>query len=329
MKIAYVTVERYADNPSLMASGYANLPMLRRMPVELTVCTDAEQLRQCAGDMDVVLLEVPGALDYEDDLAFLDSLPVFVGGFHLDTWKGPFWCDSLVKMALNICIYREVTLRLKPEVAEQGDFLWLPPRVQQYNMDTDRDYDVTYWGHLGREYPFRLFCFYALLNISTVGARMYDPEMRHEYDKHVRVENITLNGKPYKFARVLSKYGALRCHGKELSEILHRSKVCPTGPPIQRCFAAPVARYIENAACGVVSLTTEFSEMDDLGFKHGENIWVTTAEKFYGDLELLLTDHDLRGELSANAEELVRMRHTVSVRAQEFYDELCARTGIT
>jgi hypothetical protein len=299
------------------------------MPVELTVCNNAEELRQCIHDVDIVLLELPLLVDYADELQFLNDSSAYVGGFHLDTWKGPFWCDSEIKVDLNICIYREITLRLKPEMETKGDFLWLPPRVQPYIMDMERDYDVTYWGHMGREYPFRLFAFYALINLLSAGARTPDPETRHEYDKSVRVDNITLNDNQYKFARILSKYGAPRGHGKELSEILHRSKVCPTGPPIQRQFAAPVARYIENAACGVVSLTTEFTEMDDLGFEHGTNIWVTTAEKFYADLERLLTDHDLLGELSTNAKALVMERHSVRIRAQEFYAELCAKTGLT
>jgi hypothetical protein len=132
MRVAYCTVERYVENASLMASGYANLPMIQRMPADVTICTDVEDVRQCARDMDVVLLELPALLDYRHELTFLNNLPVFIGGFHLDSWKGPFWCDEAVKVDLNICIYREVTLRIKPEMAD--GFLWLPPRVKLYDM---------------------------------------------------------------------------------------------------------------------------------------------------------------------------------------------------
>ena len=319
MKVAYVTVEQMVKNPSLLASGYANLPMIQQMPVDVTICTDADQLRACAGDMDVILLELPGALPYRDDLTFLNDLPVYVGGFHLDTWKGPFWCDSPVNVDLNICIYREVTLRLKPKIDEKGEFLWLPPRVQLYSMNGERDLDVIYWGHQGREYPFRSYVYYALLNILSAGPRIADPGMRHEYQKAVRIHDILLNGGTYRFGRILSSYGDPRCHGKELAEILHRSKVCPTGPPIQRNFAAPVARYIENAACGVVSLTTKFDEMSDLGFEHGENIWITTSQKFYNDLEYLLKNDDHRIAMGNNAKAMVENRHTVKRRSEELY----------
>lgn len=322
MKVAYATVERLIKNPSLLASGYANLPMIQRMPVDVTICTDAEQLRQCAGDMDVVLLELPGALPYRDDLAFLNELPCYVAGFHLDTWKGPFWCDQSVDVSLNICVYREITLRIKPKVAEKGEFLWLPPRVQVYNMNGERDLDVIYWGHQGREYPFRLYAYYALLNIIAAGPRIPDPGMRHEYKRTLRLHDISLNGGTYRFGRILSSYGDARCHGKELAEILHRSKICPTGPPIHNRYAAPVARYIENAACGVVSLTTEFDEMEDLGFEHGENIWITTAPDFYNDLGYLLKNDDHRIAMGNNAKAMVEQRHTVRKRSEELYQVL-------
>lgn len=326
MRIAYCTVEEYVESASLMASGYANLPMLERMPVDLHICIDIEDVRQCARDMDVILLELPALLDYRHKLGFLNGLPVFVAGFHLDSWKGPFWCDEIVNVDLNICIYREVTLRIKPEIADS--FLWLPPRVQLYDMAEKRDLDVILWGAMGREYTFRNFVFYAMLNLLTAGPRVRHPGIKHEHDNHVRTEPITLGGKGYRLARIMAKYGQPYCHGAELAEILSRAKVCPTGPPIQINYAAPVARYIENAACGVVALTSDFDEKHDLGFEHGKNVWITTAERFFPDLEYLLTNHDHWLEISQNARALVQERHTVDVRAKQLYEVLKDRTGI-
>jgi hypothetical protein len=68
--------------------------------------------------------------------------------------------------------------------------------------------------------------------------------------------------------------------------------------------------------------------MNDLGFEHGKNIWITTAEKFFSDLEYLLTDRDRCLEISQNARELVEQRHTVDIRAGQLYEELRNRTGV-
>jgi hypothetical protein len=332
MKIAYCTVEKYVENKSLMASGYANLPMIQRMPADVTVCTDARDVRRCAKDMDVVLLELRGLVDYGDRLSFLNELPVFVAGFHLDSWKGPYWCDADVEVDLNICIYRDVTFSVKPKIAEDDSFLWLPPRVQLYDMESERDIDVISWGHMGREYPFRNFAFFALQCILKHGPRVEGSHIRYEYDRLLRFNPITLGGHDYAMGRIEARYGGQRGHGRELADILLRSRICPTGPPIQgsggKKTSMPVARYIENAGCGVVSLTTEFSEMNDLGFEHGKNIWITTAEKFFSDLEYLLTDRGRCLEISQNARALVEQRHTVGIRAGQLYEELRNRTGI-
>ncbi len=81
----------------------------------------------------------------------------------------------------------------------------------------------------------------------------------------------------------------------------------------------PLARYFENAACGCVSLTNDFSDREALGFEHGENIWLTTEEKFIGDLVYLLSQDDLLAKMSATARQLIAERHTVGMRANELY----------
>jgi hypothetical protein len=286
--------------------------MIQRMPADVTVCTDARDVRRCAKDMDVVLLELRGLVDYGDRLSFLNELPVFVAGFHLDSWKGPYWCDADVEVDLNICIYRDVTFSVKPKIAEDDSFLWLPPRVQLYDMESERDIDVISWGHMGREYPFRNFAFFALQCILKHGPRVEGSHIRYEYDRLLRFNPITLGGHDYAMGRIEARYGGQRGHGRELADILLRSRICPTGPPIQ----------------GSGGITTEFSEMNDLGFEHGKNIWITTAEKFFSDLEYLLTDRGRCLEISQNARALVEQRHTVGIRAGQLYEELRNRTGI-
>jgi len=92
---------------------------------------------------------------------------------------------------------------------------------------------------------------------------------------------------------------------------------------------AACARYIENAAHGVVSVTSDIDDKEALGFKHEENIWFTDAEHFVTDMIYLLENKDLVEKMSINAKELVRARHTVDVRSQELYTFLCEKTGKT
>jgi len=300
--------------------------MLERMPCDLTICTSLEEIRQTAPKVDVVMLDLAGWIEFRKELSFLNDLPVVVGGFHLDSWKGPYWCDGPVDVDLYICVYKTVTSKAKQALMDPNKFVWLPPRVDVFDYDLARDVDVVTWGHLGREYIFRLFTFWTLACLNAAGIRRRNPEAIKE-NPNLRLWPIVLNSEKYIWGDLRAKMLSDVYHGPQLFEFLHRCKLCATGPPVQANSDVPVARYIENAACGVISVTCDIDDKEELGFRHGENIWVTNAENFTKDLTYLLEHPGEVEEMSVNAKALIRERHTIDIRAQKLYKILCEKTG--
>jgi len=326
VKVAFVTNAKLGLNESFRWTGYANGPMIERMPCDVTTCLSLEEVKRIAPNVDVVLLDLAGWIDFRKELTFLNDLPVVVGGFHLDSWKGPFWCDEPVDVDLYICIYKTVTSKAKPALMDPDKYLWLPPRVDVFDYDVPRDIDVITWGHRGREYIFRLFTFWALACLNAAGPRRRNPEAKN-VDPYLWLRPIILDGKKYIWADLRVKMAAPAYHGPQLFELLHRCKLCATGPPVQANSDVPVARFIEDAACGVVSMTCDIDDKKELGFVHGQNIWITGVENFANDLIYLLEHPKRVEEISKNAKALVRERHTIDIRAQKLYKVLCEKTG--
>jgi hypothetical protein len=326
MKVLFVSDEFYARNESYNWTGYANRPLVQSMPCEVIVCCTAGEVRAHASSADVVLLEGFRAVSFRDELLFLNDLPLYIAAFYTDVWRGPHWCDSAIRIDLNICVYRDVAEKSHPKFRDSSVFFWAPPRVDVFDYDLPRDIDVIFWGSSGREYPFRSFVQYALINL-VVGSPRRSGREFVKVDSHLTLQKIALRGKMYTWGVLLNKRLSSDYHGPALFELLHRCKLCPTGPPVVNDSNVAVARYIENAACGVVSVTSDLEDKEGLGLRHSENIWFTDAEHFISDMVYLLEHDDVVSLMSQKAKDLVRSRHTVAVRAQELYNRLCDATG--
>jgi hypothetical protein len=71
-----------------------------------------QQARSKIKGVDVVLLEGLRAVSFWNELTFINDHDVFVGAFYCDVWRAPFWCDSAVRLDVNISVYREVALKV-------------------------------------------------------------------------------------------------------------------------------------------------------------------------------------------------------------------------
>jgi len=289
-------------------------------PCECVVCYSAEEVRREVQDADVVLLECCRAIKYKGALHFLNELPVLIGAFYNDVWRGPWWADSSIRTDAHFCVYRTAALRLAHKW--NGSFVWVPPRMEVQEYDVPRDIDIVCWGAMtGGLYPMRRYMKQALARCTT---STYEAA-----DLYLTTHNANIHGRTYKYA-LLHRSGGATYYGPKLWELLCKCKVCATGPvrPSEaRGVRAAVGKYFENAACGIVTISNTFDDMEDLGFKHGKNIWITSEERFIEELAYLLEHSDLVQEMSKNAKELIRTKHTPSIRAKELYGYLCERTG--
>lgn len=328
MKVLFVSDEFYITHESYNWSGYANRPIVEQMPCETVICCSTEEVRKHAPTADVVLLESLRAVAFRDELLFLNDMPLLTGAFYCDVWRGPYWLDHKLRTDVHISIYKDAAHKSRVEFRDPSIFFWAPPRVHLFNCDVPRDIDIVYWGATAREYPFRRFIYFTLINL-IVGGPRHSGHQVTKPNPFLTLAKVELRGQQYTWGHLANKRLSPRYHGPELAELLCRCKLCPTGPPIMKNSSAAVARYIENAAHGVISVTSDIDDKEELGFKHKENIWFTDAEHFISDMTYLLENDDLVERMSVNARELVCARHTVDVRSQELYAFLCEKTGKT
>jgi len=326
MRILFISDPLFTESAIYNEEGYANLPMLQSMPCDLLVATTADQARQSIDSADVVLLEAMRGVAFRDELSFINKSNAFVGAFYCDVWRAPFWYQSEISIDLNICVYRKGALRVHTSWTEGANFLWLPPRVKTVDYVEKRDVDIVTWGAMGREYPFRNFAYQALLQQLIGGPRRNAQPLKLE--PGLTENTIQIRSEKYKWHSITGKRLQGPFYGSKLMAALSRCKVCPTGPVLQNGVGSVVARFFENAAAGLVSITSQMDDADALGFKHGENIWFSSGERFFSDLDrLLFVDTDLRYAISESAHQLISDRHSVEVRALELYNALKEKTG--
>lgn len=320
MKVMFISDELYAKSEVYNWSGYANRPIVDNMPCDTVICCSIDEVWEDISDTDVVLLESLRAVSFRDELTFLNRLPLFIAGFHCDVWRGPLWIEHAIRIDLSISVYKAVALKNTPAFRDESKFLWLPPRVDVFDFDVVRDIDLICWGALGREYHFRKFTRFVI--------NTYVVKKTQKIDHWLSLFQLHLKGNDYILAILGGKRLNPDCYyGEKLFKLLYTSKLCPTGPVSQKGIKSVVARYFENAACGVVSITDEMEDQAELGFKHKENIWITDEDHFLDDLIYLLKHDDLVEEMSANAKQLIRERHTIDIRSQQLYQRLCEETG--
>jgi len=315
MRILFVSDPLYVESEIYNAEGYANLPMLQAMPCELRIATTSQQARESISWADIVLLESLRGVSFRDELMFLNDYDVFVGAFYCDVWRGPFWYQTQIHIDLNICVYRAVALKLHQSWKEGANFLWLPPRVDPVEHNEERPVDVVTWGARGREYPYRNYTYFALLGAIIDGTKA-------KMGSGITCNLISICGNEYAWYSIAGKRLKGPLYGAELLGVLSQCKICATGPVIQHGIASPVARYFENAAAGVVSITSYLDDGDDLGFKHGETVWDCGTEDFYPDINMLCQEHELRKQMSRKATDLIAKRHSIDIRAMELYERL-------
>lgn len=325
MRVLFISDPLFVESAIYNEEGYANLPMLQSMPCDLDVATTADQARHMIGKADVVLLEALRGVAFRDELGFINKADVFVGAFYCDVWRAPFWYRSELNIDLNICVYRAGALKIHPW-KEGKDFLWLPPRVKPVGYVEDRDVDIVTWGAMGREYPFRNFAYQALLQQLIGGPRRNAQPAKLEAG--LTENTVQIRSEKYKWHSITGKRLQGPFYGSKLMTALSRCKVCPTGPVVQNGVGSVVARFFEDAAAGVVSISSKMADAEALGFKHGENIWFSSGERFFTDLDrLLFVDTDLRQAISENAHDFISERHSVSARGLELYNCLVEKTG--
>jgi hypothetical protein len=309
MSITQPVTEYMATEPSMHYSR------TRALLCELLECVDAQSVNEQGGQVDVVIL--PGAnscwpLFWNEVAEYIEQLPAFKAIFSVDSYKS-IWPLGREEIAFDALLPSQYTAYL--EKAGQFRFdctyaFWSPPCVDVQELSTEKDIDVFFWGNPGRStYPFRNFILRELTTYSYL-------ERIDEEDELV-VNILRMKGREYRYARLPYRN---RVHwGPSLYPLLQRAKICCTGSAF--CHV-PVARYFENAACGVVSVTNDFTDRDELGFEHGKNIWITDEAKFIADLVFLLTHSDVVSEMADNGRKLIAERHTVTRRAAELNDFL-------
>ena len=325
MKVLFISDPFWIDSEIYNAEGYANMPMLRAMPCELEIATTLQQARAKVKDVDVVLLEGLRAVSFWNELAFINDYDVFVGAFYCDVWRAPFWCDSAVRLDVNISVYREVALKVHP-AWNDDNFLWLPPRVGMFSDNERRYVDIVTWGATGREYPFRNYLYHALSGALVGGPRRNVTPIK--LGAGVTENRVSIAKKERIWHHITGKRLQGPLWGAGLMTELSQAKLCPTGPVIQVKIGSVVARFFENAAAGLVSITPDMEDAEALGFVHGENIWYSNAENFFRDIDHLLgAGADQRAEMSQNATSLIRCSHSTEVRAMELYIYLADKVG--
>lgn len=277
-------------------------------------CYDAESVYKHAEWADVILLTTEGSSwpsFWSEVAGYVDLLEKFVGVFHADSYK-TIWQPGREQITIGAIFPSQYTAYQQHAYEHDYDdafhVLWSPCCVDVQDTGVEKDIDVLFWGNPGRTtYPFRNYMLQELVPYSfeegiekplIVSKLRLPPE---QSDKHQSV-----------YARL--PYRNVGFWGPPLYPLLERAKICLSGPAF--CHV-PIAQYFQNAACGVVSLTVDFGDREALGFEHGENIWITTEEKFIADLAFLLQHDDLVTEMSARARQLVADRHTVRKRADE------------
>jgi len=313
--------------------------ILRHLPCDFIECYSVEDVQRHLPNTDVVLLDRRNRLTYWRQLGFLQKFNGFVGQLYADLWgSGAAALDEKCHRGVGVDVrfirWKEALGKFRPSYKLGEDTFWLPHSCDLSCYDIPRDIDVLFWGGDSHHYPFRQFELKALRGLVVDKPLQIDPILR--------VHTIGVNDHQYKYAKlgkVVPKFSyqlsvaeaASRSpkdvtygyYGDRLYWLLSRARICPTGPRL----GTAVARYFENAACGIVTVSSAFYDMEDLGFEHGKNIWITSAQNFVKDLAHLLEHDDLVQEMSENAKELIRTRHSRSVRARELYEFLCKKTG--
>jgi len=321
------------------------------MPCTLLHARTHQEVEQYIQDVDVVILnrcKFTGFLERDSSIYSIVPLagerrtvnaPVPVARFFSDPWYMPRYKARFERSRGFANFFREYNIRILPyrELFEQhcpewiDSMFWSPRCAYIQDCNVEKDIDVLFWGNTVRQYVIRN-TMKALLEKCIVSEE-------EEVDESLVMYRISLNGRTYKLAMLRFRArGRFPCstlplyRGEKLYKLLSRAKICPAGPRLYP-RGAPIGKFFENAACGAVSLTIDFTDRKELGFEHGKHLWITELHRggkiphFLEDLAYLLEHPDLIEEMSKNAKELIRIRHTPVIRGRELYEFLCVKVG--
>jgi len=277
----------------------------------------------------VVLLDIPRFIPFLKSLTFLNKAKVFKAIYYCDIWR-PYELDELIKPNVHLVPVRKLVERYRAEWLRS--MFWTPASMDVQEYDLPRDIDVLFWGTFSYPtvgtYPFREFV--------RIWLKEHIVDKISQVDPHLAMYHVEIGGRKYVYAllksvpglhsrnpnKVQATYGY---YGERLYRLVSRSKICCAGPKLKR--GVPLGKYFENAACGAVSISREFTDREALGFEHKKNIWITGTKHFASGLTYLLEHDDVVREMSGNARELIRARHTRGIRARELYKFLSKKTG--
>jgi len=323
-----------------MAYRIANfLPRFQYMPCTVLWAKTDKEVEHYIQNVDAVLLNRCCHTGWLSPNSPVYTAPVPVARFYLDVWK----IKGIVKKRLRrdpeyrtsygtryADFFREYDVRMSPckELFRRAcpewisSMFWSPHCIDVQNYNVEKDIDVLFWGNISKRYTIRNEMRHLLKGCTVSEGKRIDDLLT--------MYKIVLNGRKYKFA-VLGYHKRRPYHGGKLHKLISRAKICPTGP--RTIDGVPIGKFFENAACGAISLTTDFTDREDLGFEHRKHLWITKLyrghklRRFLENLTYLLEHPDLTEEMSKNAKELIRTRHTPRVRGRELYEFLCKRTG--
>lgn len=309
-----------------------SLARVRHLPCEMIECYSAAAVQKHVTGADYVLLDLGYMhVPYWSQVIFLNKKPVQIGRFHVDLWHKreagapPNWEESTIKVDFRLVAYQKLTEKHRPNWS--GKTFWSPHCIDVQDYSIPRDIDVLFWGAYSEYYPFRTFARNKLRSL-IVG----NPK---KVDSFLTMRSIRIDGNIYRFGEVkftpnptvwrrkVTKQVQMGYYGQRLFRLLSRSKIVVTGP----AWRVPVGKYFEHAACGCVTMSPDFTDREALGFSHRNNIWLTDKARFVTHLRHLLRDEASVSKMSVNAKELVRTRHTPSVRGRELYEFLQERLG--
>ncbi len=300
----------FLDNVPITAINNNNLwkPMyihnrLLKMPCKVYM-EHSKDIEELSKECQIVIMNYGGkGINYRHEITFLNNSNILKMQYHIDPWNAV--AASPIRLDYVITPCKALFKRFNP-------FFWSPACTNLYPEAAIRDIDIVLWGNINRHYPFRQFIIKQLDSLVVSG-----PVIKDKAYYYI----IKLGNREYTYVKVpLISY----FYSTRLYDLLARSKICVTG-----CGRnAPHAKYFENAACGGVTLTNSFTDMNDLGFEHGKNLWVTTETMFLTDLQFLLEDNILVNQLSINSRDLIANRHTIDIRAQELYKFFTEVTGV-
>lgn len=106
--------------------------------------------------------------------------------------------------------------------------------------------------------------------------------------------------------------------------ILNMAKICITGGSI---FNAPVQKYVEIPAVGTLLMSNWFSDLGLLGYQDGHNMVAYNKENLVDKVEGLLKDNDKITKIANNGMKLIHSKHTSSIRAKQFINNICQIIG--